>query len=253
MSQNKKIGNTHFGYQPIAVENKSKKVKDVFNSVAENYDLMNDLMSFSMHRLWKNIAIDLCHLKGGYKILDLAGGTGDLTKRMIQEVGPNGHIILGDINYEMLKVGKERMTNLGKIQNLSVVQTDAENLSFPDNFFDRVIIGFGLRNVTRKYKALQSIYKSIKPGGYLIVLEFSKPYFALLSKIYDIYSFHLLPKIGSAIAKDESSYRYLAESIRMHPDQETLRKMMINAGYCKCEYHNLTGGIVAIHKGYKVW
>lgn len=246
-----KSDTTHFGYQTVATAEKSQKVAGVFDSVAAKYDLMNDLMSLGIHRLWKRFAIDLCQLRPGHRVLDLAGGTGDLTAKISPIVKKTGRVVLADINHSMLTVGRDRLLDKGILNNIDVVQTDAESLAFPDNYFDRIIIGFGLRNVTRQGKALESMFRCLRPGGMLIILEFSKPTTATLSKLYDTYSFKLLPKIGKAVAKDEASYQYLAESIRMHPDQETLKTMMINAGYEQCDYHNLTSGIVAVHRGYK--
>lgn len=242
---------THFGYQTVPLAEKSQKVADVFDSVAAQYDLMNDLMSFGIHRLWKHFAVGLCQLRTGHHVLDLAGGTGDLTAKISTLVGDQGHVTLADINHTMLRVGRDRLMDRGIIHNISIVQTDAENLAFPNHHFDRIIIGFGLRNVSRQDQALASMFRCLKPGGMLIILEFSKPTTKVLSKIYDAYSFKLLPKIGKVVAKDEASYQYLAESIRMHPDQETLKTMMNTAGFEDCDYHNLSGGIVALHRGYK--
>lgn len=242
---------THFGYKTVASTEKSRKVADVFDSVASKYDLMNDLMSLGVHRLWKQFAINLCRLQPGQRVLDLAGGTGDLTAKISPLVGETGKVILADINHKMLKVGRDRLLDQGIMSNIDIIQVDAERLAFPNNHFDRIIMGFGLRNVTDQSKALRSMFRCLRPGGFAIVLEFSKPTSTLLSKIYDCYSFKLLPKIGKLIAKDETSYQYLAESIRMHPNQETLKSMMTEAGYDQCDYHNLTGGIVALHRGYK--
>lgn len=242
---------THFGFEEVSPPEKTKKVAEVFHSVAHNYDLMNDLMSLGIHRLWKKIAIDILQLRPRQIVLDLAGGTGDLTAKISPIIGDNGQVILSDINASMLSRGRDRLLDQGVFHNLSVVQADAEQLPFPDNYFDRVIIGFGLRNVTNKEKALQSIYRILKPGGFIIILEFSKPTLPLLKIAYDAYSFKILPLLGKLVAKDESSYRYLAESIRMHPDQETLKEMMIKCGYDRCDFYNLSGGIVAVHKGFK--
>jgi len=250
-NMNESDNTTHFGYETVATTEKAHKVSGVFDSVASKYDIMNDLMSFGVHRVWKRFAINLCRLSPGQRVLDLAGGTGDLTAKISPLVGEEGQVVLADINQEMLKVGRDRLLDRGIVNNVDIVQADAECLAFPDNYFDRIIIGFGLRNVTRQDKALASMYRCLRPGGFLVILEFSKPTIPLISKIYDTYSFKLLPKIGKAIAKDEASYQYLAESIRMHPDQETLKAMMIEAGYDQCDYHNLTGGIVALHRGYK--
>lgn len=241
---------THFGYQTIPIDQKTSKVKNVFRSVASKYDLMNDLMSLGIHRLWKDFAIKLCQLRPGYQVLDLAGGTGDLTQRISSLIGDNGIIVLADISDAMLEVGKNRLLNQGIFCNIQFIQVNAEALPFPDNFFDRIIIGFGLRNVTDKIAALRSMYRVLKPGGLVTILEFSKPHFPLQS-LYDFYSFKLLPWLGKKVAHDEASYRYLVESIRVHPDQKTLIKMMIEAGWEDCNYHNLSGGIVAVHRGYK--
>lgn len=242
---------THFGYQQVAEEDKVDKVAEVFHSVASRYDVMNDVMSMGIHRLWKRYTIELSGVKRGQRVLDLAGGTGDLTKRFARLVGPSGQVILSDINSSMLEAGRERLTNEGVMGNVDYVLANAEELPFPDNHFDCITIAFGLRNVTHKDRALASMYRVLKPGGRALVLEFSKPTSELFSKVYDLYSFQLLPRMGKLIANDEESYRYLAESIRMHPDQDTLKDMMDEAGFDKTEYHNLTGGIVALHRGYK--
>lgn len=242
---------THFGYEQVPVERKAEKVAEVFHSVAKKYDIMNDVMSFGIHRVWKRIAIDMLALRPGHTVLDLAGGTGDLTAKISPKVGEQGAVYLTDINAGMLDVGRDRLLDQGIFRNVHITQADAEKLPFAEDFFDRIIIGFGLRNVTRKEQALKSMYDSLKPGGFCLVLEFSKPTLPGFSKIYDTYSFHLLPKFGKLITDDEDSYRYLAESIRMHPDQKTLQNMMENAGFENCSYRNLTGGVVAIHKGYK--
>jgi demethylmenaquinone methyltransferase/2-methoxy-6-polyprenyl-1,4-benzoquinol methylase len=241
---------THFGFRDVPVDEKVRRVRDVFDSVAENYDLMNDMMSFGIHRLWKRFAINMAGLQPGQQVLDLAGGTGDLTRLMSPRVGANGHIILSDINAAMLAVGRERLLDKGIQGNVTFTQANAEQLPFPDNSFDLVTMAFGLRNVTDKQRALKSIYATLKPGGRLLVLEFSRPV-AALKPAYDFYSFSILPRIGRLIAKDEDSYRYLAESIRMHPDQQTLQGMLERAGFERCDFHNLAGGIVAIHRGYK--
>ena len=242
---------THFGYQTIPADQKTGKVKDIFESVASKYDLMNDLMSLGIHRFWKDFAIKLCQLRPGHQVLDLAGGTGDLTQRISPLIGDYGTIVLADINNAMLSVGRNRLLNQGIFYNIQFVQTNAETLPFPDNFFDRIIVGFGLRNITDKMAALYSMYRVIKPGGLVTILEFSKPNHFFIQRLYDFYSFKLLPWLGKKIVHDEESYRYLVESIRMHPDQKTLIKMMIKAGWENCDYHNLSGGIVAVHKGYK--
>ncbi|HLD67188.1 MAG TPA: bifunctional demethylmenaquinone methyltransferase/2-methoxy-6-polyprenyl-1,4-benzoquinol methylase UbiE [Pseudomonas sp.] len=242
---------THFGYKSVPESQKADKVAEVFHSVAAKYDLMNDLMSVGVHRLWKRFTIELSGVRTGNRVLDIAGGTGDLTKKFARLVGPTGEVVLADINASMLKVGRDRLLDLGVAGNVKFVQADAEKLPFPDNHFDCVTIAFGLRNVTHKEDALRSMLRVLKPGGRLLVLEFSKPTNGLLSKIYDTYSFNLLPMMGKLITNDAESYRYLAESIRMHPDQETLKAMMVEAGFERTTYHNMTGGIVALHRGIK--
>lgn len=248
-STNKKT--IDFGFSEIPLEEKVKKVKGVFDSVAENYDLMNDVMSFGIHRLWKKHTIELSGIRPGKSVLDLAGGTGDLTKAFAERVGKNGKVVLADINESMVRVGRDRMIDHGFIGNIEYTITNAESLSFPDNTFDLVTIAFGLRNVTNKDKALAEMYRVLKPGGQLMVLEFSKVTQSLMAKAYDFYSFHILPKMGKYIAKDEDSYQYLAESIRMHPDQQTLKQMMLDAGFDKAEFLNMSEGIVALHRGWK--
>lgn len=242
---------THFGFKQVATEQKASKVAEVFDSVAAKYDVMNDLMSMGIHRVWKRFTIDCSGVRSGQRVLDLAGGTGDLAAKFSRLVGENGQVILADINREMLKVGRDKLRNMGIIGNLDYVQANAEALPFPDNHFDLITIAFGLRNVTDKQKALESMYRVLKPGGRLLVLEFSKPTQDWLSKVYDAYSFHVLPKMGQLVANDADSYQYLAESIRMHPDQETLKGMMQTAGFDNTEYFNMTGGIVALHRGFK--
>ncbi|MFC6633657.1 bifunctional demethylmenaquinone methyltransferase/2-methoxy-6-polyprenyl-1,4-benzoquinol methylase UbiE [Microbulbifer taiwanensis] len=242
---------THFGYQEVSVDEKAGRVADVFHSVAARYDVMNDLMSGGIHRLWKRFTIELSGARKGQTILDIAGGTGDLTARFSRIVGAEGQVVLADINESMLKVGRDRLLDRGIAGNVVPVQADAQYLPFPDNTFDCITIAFGLRNVTDKDLALRSMLRVLKPGGRLLVLEFSKPQSKLLEKVYDQYSFRLLPFMGKLVADDADSYRYLAESIRMHPDQETLKQMMGDAGFVDCEFHNMTGGIVALHKGIK--
>ncbi len=242
---------THFGFETIAKEDKVHKVAQVFHSVASKYDMMNDLMSGGVHRLWKRFTIDCSGARAGQTILDLGGGTGDLTAKFSRIVGKQGQVILADINNSMLNVGRDKLRNIGVVGNVHYVQANAEELPFPDDSFDCITISFCLRNVTDKDKALRSMYRVLKPGGRLLVLEFSKPLLEPLSKAYDAYSFHVLPKMGEVVANDAESYRYLAESIRMHPDQNTLESMMQTAGFEHTKYYNLTGGIVALHRGYK--
>jgi demethylmenaquinone methyltransferase/2-methoxy-6-polyprenyl-1,4-benzoquinol methylase len=223
----------------------------VFNSVSVKYDLMNDLMSGGIHRLWKRFTIELSGVRRGNSVLDIAGGTGDLAAKFSRLVGSEGKVVLADINDSMLKVGREKLTNRGIVGNIEYVQANAECLPFPDNSFDCITIAFGLRNVTDKDAALRSMLRVLKPGGRLLVLEFSKPTNELMSKVYDRYSFDILPRMGKLITNDEDSYRYLAESIRMHPDQETLKEMMAEAGFAEVRYHNMTAGVVAVHRGVK--
>jgi demethylmenaquinone methyltransferase/2-methoxy-6-polyprenyl-1,4-benzoquinol methylase len=242
---------THFGFKTVAAEEKVKLVRGVFDSVASQYDVMNDLMSLGIHRIWKRVAVQLSNVRAGDKVLDLAGGTGDLTTLFEKRVGKTGEIVLADINAAMLRTGRDRLINQGLAGNITYAQANAECLPFATNSFDCVCIAFGLRNVTDKEAALRSILRVLKPGGRLIVLEFSHPTDKLTEKVYDFYSFTLLPKIGAVVAKDEDSYRYLAESIRMHPKQDELKAMMENAGFDRCDYFNMTQGIVAVHRGYK--
>lgn len=242
---------TDFGFRTVARDEKQAMVANVFHSVAAKYDVMNDLMSFGIHRIWKRFTIDCSGVRRGQRVLDLAGGTGDLAAKFSRMVGEQGQVVLADINDSMLKMGREKLRDHGIVGNISYVQANAEALPFPDNYFDCITISFGLRNVTDKDKALRSMFRVLKPGGRLLVLEFSKPLLEPLSKAYDAYSFHVLPKIGELVVKDPDSYRYLAESIRMHPDQETLKGMMGAAGFENVNYFNLTGGIVALHRGFK--
>lgn len=242
---------THFGYKSVPESQKAEKVAEVFHSVAAKYDLMNDLMSGGIHRLWKRFTIELSGARPGNRILDIAGGTGDLTRQFSRLVGPTGEVVLADINASMLKVGRDRLLDKGAAGNIRFVQADAEKLPFPDNHFDVVTIAFGLRNVTHKEDAIASMLRVLKPGGRLLVLEFSKPTNPLFAKAYDAYSFSLLPLMGKLITNDSESYRYLAESIRMHPDQDTLKAMMVTAGFDRVTYHNMTGGVVALHRGIK--
>jgi demethylmenaquinone methyltransferase/2-methoxy-6-polyprenyl-1,4-benzoquinol methylase len=242
---------TDFGFKQVNKSEKVSMVADVFHSVAAKYDVMNDLMSMGVHRLWKRYTIDSSGVKVGQRVLDLAGGTGDLAAKFSRIVGPKGQVVLADINHSMLMFGKEKLTNMGIIGNIEYVQANAEKLPFPDNHFDLITIAFGLRNVTDKSAALASMFRVLKPGGRLLVLEFSKPTSEVFSKVYDTYSFHVLPRMGKLIANDAESYRYLAESIRMHPDQVTLESMMQEVGFEQTSYHNLSGGIVALHRGFK--
>jgi demethylmenaquinone methyltransferase/2-methoxy-6-polyprenyl-1,4-benzoquinol methylase len=242
---------THFGYQTVPVDDKAELVKGVFDSVASRYDIMNDLMSGGLHRLWKRHTIDQAGVRKGHVVLDLAGGTGDLAKEFAQQVGTTGHVVLADINAAMLIQGRRRMVDGGAAGNSSIAQVDAQNLPFEDSTFDCITVAFGLRNITDKNAALQSMHRVLKPGGKLLILEFSKPA-AAIQPAYDFYSFKVLPILGKLIANDEDSYQYLAESIRMHPDQETLLGMMQAAGLERCRYQNLAGGIVALHRGYRL-
>lgn len=246
-----KENTTHFGFKEIPTDKKVDAVAEVFHSVAAKYDIMNDLMSGGIHRLWKRHTISQSGVRAGQKVLDIAGGTGDLTAKFSRLVGQSGQVVLADINDSMLKVGRDKLANLGVVGNVQYVQANAEELPFPDNTFDCITIAFGLRNVTDKSKALASMQRVLKPGGRLLVLEFSKPETECVSQIYDQYSFRLLPFMGKLIANDAESYRYLAESIRMHPDQETLKGMMQEVGFERVTYQNITGGIVALHKGFK--
>jgi len=242
---------THFGYQTVPTEEKARHVRSVFDSVASKYDIMNDLMSGGLHRLWKRYTIEQAAVRPGQVVLDLAGGTGDLARRFAPIVGGTGRVVLADINYNMLAEGRKRLIDAGVSSSLAITQVDAEQLPFAAATFDCITIAFGLRNVTNQSAALQSMLRTLKPGGKALILEFSKPS-DVLKPAYDIYSFRVLPAIGKLIANDESSYRYLAESIRMHPDQETLLEMMLDAGFERCRYHSLAGGIVALHIGYKI-
>lgn len=242
---------THFGYQTVDKNEKQKKVADVFHSVAAKYDLMNDVMSMGIHRLWKRFTIEMSGVRKGQSVLDLAGGTGDLAAKFADKVGSEGRVVLADINESMLNVGRDKLIDKGYGGRIEFAQVNAETLPFEENSFDIITIGFGLRNVTDKDKALKSMFRALKPGGRLLVLEFSKPENELLSKVYDTYSFNLLPSMGKLLVNDSDSYRYLAESIRMHPDQETLKTMMETAGFDDVQYHNMTGGIVALHRGFK--
>ena len=243
---------THFGYETVGESEKAERVRGVFDSVATRYDLMNDLMSFGVHRLWKRFAVQLTGVRGGQRVLDLASGTGDLAARLAGLVGPRGLVVMTDINAAMLARGRDRMLDEGRAGNVRYAQLDAEALPFPDGCFDCVTIGFGLRNVTHKERALGEMHRVLRPGGRALVLEFSHPTAAPLRAAYDLYSFQVLPRLGRLVADDEASYRYLAESIRVHPDQQTLKGMMEAAGFERCDVHNLTGGVVAVHRGFKL-
>ena len=242
---------TDFGYERVKTAEKAGRVREVFDSVAAQYDLMNDLMSGGLHRLWKRFTIELSAVRSGQTVLDIAGGTGDLAAKFSKLVGADGKVILADINAAMLSVGRDRLIDKGALSNIDVVQADAQFLPFEDNSIDCITIAFGLRNVTDKAKALRSMHRILKPGGRVLVLEFSKPTSPLLSRVYDAYSFSALPAMGKLITDDADSYRYLAESIRKHPDQESLLEMVEDAGFVDCRYHNMTGGIVAVHRGIK--
>ncbi len=242
---------THFGYQQVDKKEKQQRVAEVFHNVAARYDLMNDLMSAGIHRLWKKITIDSSAIRAGDSVLDVAGGTGDLSKAFSRIVGPTGQVVLSDINDSMLKVGRDRLHDQGVLENLHLAQANAEQLPFADNSFQLVTISFGLRNVTDKDQAIREFHRVLKPGGRLMVLEFSKPVVPGLSKLYDLYSFTALPLMGKLVVGDSDSYRYLAESIRMHPDQATLAQMMSDAGFVQSKWDNMTGGIVALHQGFK--
>jgi demethylmenaquinone methyltransferase/2-methoxy-6-polyprenyl-1,4-benzoquinol methylase len=246
MSENKQ---THFGFKTVNESEKARKVGEVFHSVAKKYDLMNDVMSAGLHRSWKRFAVSVSGVKAGDKVLDVAGGSGDLSRLFAKKVGPTGQVVLTDINASMLAVGRDRLIDDGA--TVPALQCDAEKLPFPDNYFDCVIVAFGLRNMTHKDKALAEMHRVLKSGGRLLVLEFSQVW-KPLAPIYDTYSFKLLPIMGKLFAKDAESYQYLAESIRMHPDQETLKQMMLDAGLGKVDYYNLAAGVVALHKGWKL-
>ena len=241
---------TNFGFRQVEEKEKADLVGDVFDSVSQNYDLMNDLMSFGIHRLWKKIAVETSGLRDNFKVLDLAGGTGDMVKLMRSKISNQGSIILSDINWSMLKEGRDRLIDQG-IEGVQIAQVDAQHLPFKENTFDLITIAFGLRNVTNKKAALESILSSLKPGGKLMVLEFSRPTNEIFRELYDLFSFEVIPKIGEFVAQSEESYRYLAESIRMHPTQEELKGLIESAGFSNCNFDNLTNGIVAIHSGKK--
>ena len=249
-SRDERPRTTHFGYQEVPVEEKVRKVGEVFHSVARRYDLMNDAMSFGIHRLWKRFTVAQAAVRPGMQVLDLAGGTGDLARAFAPQVGEAGRVVLADINSSMLEQGRRRLVDEGVVRNVSFAQVNAERLPFPDASFHVVTIAFGLRNVTDKAAALREMRRVTRPGGKVLVLEFSRPVSRAFSRVYDLYSFTALPLMGKLLVNDADSYRYLAESIRMHPDQETLRDMMAAAGLERCDYFNLTGGVVALHKGY---
>ena len=241
-------GSTHFGFQTVDEAEKAARVAGVFHSVAARYDLMNDLMSGGLHRAWKAFTVAQAAVRPGMKVLDVAGGTADLARAFARRAGPEGEVWLTDINASMLTVGRDRMIDEGLVQPVALC--DAEKLPFPDGYFDRVSVAFGLRNMTHKDVALAEMARVLKPGGRLLVLEFSKVW-KPLGPLYDLYSFQVLPRLGARVAGDEESYRYLAESIRMHPDQETLKTMMEEAGLVRVRYYNLTAGVVALHEGWK--
>ena len=250
-SPDKPVETTHFGYKDVPVDEKADLVKGVFDSVASRYDIMNDLMSGGMHRLWKRYTIQHANARPGHVILDLAGGTGDLAREFARVVGERGRVVLADINAAMLEHGRRRLVDAGIAGNVELAQVNAEVLPFADNTFDRISIAFGLRNVTDKEAALAEMHRVLKPGGKVLILEFSRPSSAI-KPVYDLYSFKVLPLLGKLVTSDPDSYQYLAESIRMHPDQETLLGMMQDAGFERCRYNNLTAGIVALHTGYKI-
>lgn len=243
---------THFGYQKVSVEEKQQHVRAVFDSVATRYDLMNDLMSAGVHRLWKRRLVEMAGVRRGQRVLDLAAGTGDLSEKFSRIVGPDGIVVMSDINEAMLEQGRTRLVNAGLVGHLDYSIANAEALPFANDCFDCVTIGFGLRNVTHKQFALDEMFRVLRPGGRALVLEFSHPTIAPLARVYDLYSFSVLPMLGKLVAGDADSYRYLAESIRIHPDQQTLLSMMEQSGFERCTFLNLTGGVVAIHRGYKL-
>jgi demethylmenaquinone methyltransferase/2-methoxy-6-polyprenyl-1,4-benzoquinol methylase len=251
MAKQQKTDTTHFGYRTVDTGEKADLVRDVFDSVATRYDIMNDLMSGGMHRLWKRFTINQAAVRPGDAVLDLAGGTGDLACAFAKRVGAEGHVVLADINAAMLEQGRKRLVDAGVAGNTTIAQVDAQDLPFADGSFDVVTMAFGLRNVTDKNAALRSIFRTLKTGGKGMILEFSEPHKAI-KPAYDLYSFKVLPALGKPVAKDADSYQYLAESIRVHPDQETLKTMMEEAGFERCRYHKLAAGIVALHVGYRI-
>jgi len=243
---------THFGYRDVPEGEKAKLVGEVFTSVARNYDVMNDLMSFGLHRVWKRYFVGTSGVRAGDRVLDLAGGTGDIAALLLPKVGAEGSVVVGDINGDMLRVGRDRLVDRGQVRGLDWSQMDAEALPFPERSFDCVTMAFGLRNVTRKEKALAEIHRVLKIGGRALVLEFSAVRVDFLKPLYDFHSFQVLPRVGRLVAGDADSYRYLAESIRKHPDQATLKAMMEDAGLARVDVRNLSAGIVAIHRGYRI-
>jgi demethylmenaquinone methyltransferase/2-methoxy-6-polyprenyl-1,4-benzoquinol methylase len=243
---------TNFGYEKVSPREKTRRVNKVFSSVADEYNLMNDIMSFGIHKLWKRFTVSLCCIRKDFHVLDLACGTGDITKLVYEKLGEHGHITLCDINESMLNHGRDNLINKGIIKNIDYIRANAENLPFKDNSFDCVIIAFGLRNITDKNAALKSIYKKLKYGTQLVILEFSKVTIPFIDKIYLKYAFKFIPKLGKAVVKDADSYRYLIESIRVHPDQKQLVSMIEEAGFRNIKFHNLSAGIVAVHRGYKI-
>jgi demethylmenaquinone methyltransferase/2-methoxy-6-polyprenyl-1,4-benzoquinol methylase len=252
MSEAQKPGTTHFGYRDVPVAEKERLVGRVFTSVASKYDLMNDLMSFGVHRIWKRWFAATSGVRAGDHVLDLAGGTGDIAALLLPRVGDTGRVVIGDINAAMLRAGRDRLLDRGLVRRLDYAQLNAQTLPFPDASFDAVTIAFGLRNVTDKDAALREMHRVLRPGGRALILEFSAVRSPLLKPLYDFHSFEVLPRLGAFIAGDEESYRYLAESIRKHPDQATLKAMLEAAGFARVDVRNLTGGIVAIHRGYKI-
>lgn len=251
MSPERRSETTHLGFQEVSVQEKSRRVAAIFDSVSDNYDVMNDIMSFGIHRLWRRFAIRFSGASHGQRVLDLAGGTGDFTARLARLVGAQGQVVLAEINRAMLERGRARLVKQGVAENVECVRADAESLPFPDEYFDCVTSAFGLRNMTHQDAALASAYRVLKPGAPVVILEFSQPSLWGFRQLYDLYSFNVLPLMGRVVAGDRDSYRYLPESIRMHPDQETLKEMMERVGFTHCEYFNLSLGIVAVHRGYK--